>query len=377
MISFAVSKLLEVMSQGAGKTSTLSFSLLRDTLRVLGWDVEMLEGFAKLSSHEQFERHPQVKSWLDRHNAKAWGYAGVKEPQHFWFASQEDAERGYQNFPVKISAVPSTNLDTLTVSQVRRPQQDDQHRWVIATFGWSLGVPALKFTSKSGSVLIANMSVDSYGRIADPEKTQVPSFWTWGYKNGLQQAAKDALAGSVLSPKPLAVGDRTLDNTGTCPACMRNIKLFHEKVMRHGWNVQGGRSRGQYGQSWHTGPCFGVGYDPWEVSPQGGVDYAEYLRKVLQGLRVSLQSLHGRPSSIANPFYNPQYRFLKEPERLTPDHPRYDAALKSLIQMKDLELQSITREVSKVQARISTWSPKPLYRKVADLWTVKQPKINP
>jgi hypothetical protein len=56
---------------------------------------------------------------------------------------------------------------------------------------------------------------------------------------------------------------RDLTNTGTCPICFRNVKLTDNgKIWNHGYRQ--GYNRGQ-----HYGNCYGVGYRPYELSPDG------------------------------------------------------------------------------------------------------------
>jgi hypothetical protein len=44
-------------------------------------------------------------------------------------------------------------------------------------------------------------------------------------------------------------------------------------MTRHGWQEQGGRQVGVYGQAWHAGQCFGVGWTPFELSTAGTVAF--------------------------------------------------------------------------------------------------------
>lgn len=63
-------------------------------------------------------------------------------------------------------------------------------------------------------------------------------------------------------------------NFGTCPACFQSVMLTGKGLIsRHGWKVLGNRQVGHYQQTWHTGPCFGTSYEPFEVSSKGTVDY--------------------------------------------------------------------------------------------------------
>ncbi len=66
----------------------------------------------------------------------------------------------------------------------------------------------------------------------------------------------------------------TSKNIGTCPACFQFVTLSTKgTITRHGWTVNGNRQVGHYYQTWHSGPCFGTGYLPFEVSATGTVDF--------------------------------------------------------------------------------------------------------
>jgi hypothetical protein len=55
---------------------------------------------------------------------------------------------------------------------------------------------------------------------------------------------------------------------GTCGACFRSIRVNASGgITRHGWVERGGRRVGVYDHAWHTGPCFGSRWRPYEVSP--------------------------------------------------------------------------------------------------------------
>lgn len=64
-----------------------------------------------------------------------------------------------------------------------------------------------------------------------------------------------------------------MEKRGTCPACMGEYQLFGKDggtvVGKHGWREVGGRQVGQYGLATHVGECFGVGFPPFEISPEG------------------------------------------------------------------------------------------------------------
>jgi hypothetical protein len=58
---------------------------------------------------------------------------------------------------------------------------------------------------------------------------------------------------------------RTLKNTGTCAICGQNVKLdIAGKIVNHGYIVAEREFKGY---------CEGWGRKPWEISPQGAIDY--------------------------------------------------------------------------------------------------------
>ena len=70
------------------------------------------------------------------------------------------------------------------------------------------------------------------------------------------------------SSNPRKTPERTLENTGTCAICGKNVKLKDGKIVAHGYTIR-------YG--WQEGNCFGVGFDPIETSPEGAEAYLAAL----------------------------------------------------------------------------------------------------
>jgi len=65
--------------------------------------------------------------------------------------------------------------------------------------------------------------------------------------------------------------ERTLDNTGTCPCCGKNVKLSNGLIVAHGYNIY-------YGCQ--SNMCFGVNHKPIEVSSEGAVAYRDLLQNM-------------------------------------------------------------------------------------------------
>ncbi len=68
--------------------------------------------------------------------------------------------------------------------------------------------------------------------------------------------------------------ERTIENTGTCAVCGMNVKRDKRgNIVDHGYRV-----------SWHErqGGCYGVGYKPIELSPEGAEHYLTVIAAMLE-----------------------------------------------------------------------------------------------
>jgi len=86
--------------------------------------------------------------------------------------------------------------------------------------------------------------------------------------------------GRKPSTTPRLTPERTLENTGTCSVCGRNVKLnSFGKIVDHGYTIR-------YG--FQEGNCFGVMYAPIEVSSEGAEAYLRALTSHKVALTESL-----------------------------------------------------------------------------------------
>lgn len=167
---------------------------------------------------------------------------------------------------------------------------------------------------------------------------------------------------------------------GTCPACFRLMALSRGKLSRHGWQEQGGRRVGEYGLAWHVGACFGVGWDPFEVSPDGTV---AYVKKVLVPTRTGIENalanlatrptlyeeykerVRGEPYGSPNAYATYRVRFdpgqLEVYDRLTHrSYPSYDRVHKGQVAFWEGQLDAVVRETDRCLKAIDTWELRPL-----------------
>jgi len=218
------------------------------------------------------------------------------------------------------------------------------------------GMPGYRVRTESGDVVFTP-KLSYTGRVEPLTETGSDRFWTFAYKSGLKAKAAEAIAklgaesvAAALRP----VSARSLEDTGTCPACFSNVKLHEHTMMRHGWSVSGTRYKGAQGMSWHTGPCFGFHYPPFELSPQGTIEYiAKVLRPTEARMQENRAELRLKPSLTME-----NYRGQKEV--ITPSDRRYDGEWGSRMRKIDRSIETIQKEIAEDAARVKGWKRRPL-----------------
>lgn len=219
--------------------------------------------------------------------------------------------------------------------------------------GWRVTTPdgAVEFTPKMSYT----------GRFEPLAETGSDRFWTFAYKAKLREKAKAALAAIGQETVEAALrpaSARALLGTGTCPACFANVKLHAGKIMRHGWRVGGHRYKGAQGMSWHSGPCFGFGWLPFEVSREGTMAYVEkVLRPTEASLRERCRVFDTRPPIVVE---RQSIRRGMEAVTIAPGDPSYESELGSAIRRVEAGLVAVRREIADDEERIAGWVRRPL-----------------
>lgn len=103
-------------------------------------------------------------------------------------------------------------------------------------------------------------------------------------------AKADVIKGRKPFLEPRKTPVRTLENTGTCPVCGRNVKLLGGRIVDHGFQLLG------HGQG-RTVNCPGVNYEPWEVSPAGKIMYVEVVRSEIRRTVAYVEDLQIEPDA--------------------------------------------------------------------------------
>jgi len=250
-------------------------------------------------------------------------------------------------------------LRNLNIVQDPQHRPDDAPRWIISFYEAWVGVTGWKLKTSKGEVLFTP-KMNYRGNMEPLTETGSDRFWTFAYKAGLKELANDFLTNmgaevvqNVLKP----VDPRTLENTGTCPCCFRNTKMIKTRMMRHGWAVSGQRQRGVWGLTWHTGPCFGVGYEPFEISPEGTKDYLKQaIEPQLKSIEKNLARLKSRPDPLT-------VVIRDKPQDLGQNDPKYEEYLKNALANTESQQRMVEQERDDLVARIQSWKPRPLYGK--------------
>jgi len=139
---------------------------------------------------------------------------------------------------------------------------------------------------------------------------------------------------------------RTRDQTGSCPVCFQNVKLAGGKLVLHGYKRPGSGTV--------HGKCFGVGYEPFEVSPKGVSDYlAQQLIPIVEGLKRRLASLKSGDMKTLN-------IGRASPKIVTPDDPKWGTYLQNEIDEVEGSLQAEEAERDAFERLRTHWKERPL-----------------
>jgi hypothetical protein len=250
-----------------------------------------------------------------------------------------------------------------------------QLTYVLGLDGAWYGMPGWTITTPKGSVTFTN-KISYSGKVIPFTESAPEKVWSLLYKSGLKDAAKGVLDSfghetveRALRPSTF----RKLDGTGTCPCCFGNVKLREGgRIMRHGWSVASAhgrrRQRGAYGLTWHTGPCMGFGFPPFEVSPEGTKEFlrTQVLPAIAQ-LKKDLVLLRERPDRITIGFSSSGEketvsRDTTEKVWVSPGGyiSKYENVLRTAIRETEREIEHVQQNKEILEEKIKTWKPQPL-----------------
>ena len=174
-------------------------------------------------------------------------------------------------------------------------------------------------------------------------------------RDAIKTIKPNVVMGRKPSDKPRLTPERTLDNTGTCshPMCSMNVKLRKGgKITDHGYRILWNSQQGN---------CFGVGYDPIEVSTEGLVAVLESCEDGRKNLIRQITALEAGPETLTinkkiSFVYNAPYKDFTY-EKGTPD---YNTLLANRLRETKRNLEYCERDITMCQDRLDTWEAKPL-----------------
>lgn len=178
------------------------------------------------------------------------------------------------------------------------------------------------------------------------------NFWRWAFQHGIREAASQALGLPTVEEekREREFYARDITNTGTCPCCGRNIKLDAQGRMVHHGYERPGDGMGI------VGDCFGVGYEPFEVSPRGTMAVRDHLIRMRDSHVVDLGNLKG--DKVDKLRVKAPYT-LNGPEYMTigRDHAEWEQAHRLAIETGKVAVERLAKDIEGLQTQIDAWEP--------------------
>jgi hypothetical protein len=157
-------------------------------------------------------------------------------------------------------------------------------------------------------------------------------------------------------PNPDAV-EPDLSHTGTCAICNRTIKLGPGNVMvDHGFQISSGFGN-YFGM--RQGHCFGVKYQPAELSCKANENFLIYLEQLLKGYETRLAELQTGTAKLA---IHEKQTGIKRPVLIwiDPSDSRYVRELMYAVSQVESDIKHAKRDIETQEMIIKNWTAKPL-----------------
>ncbi len=297
-----VYKQIEVFAKGAGKTSEPNATVIQSALRVCGWESSAGSATVNLYSGNEekyvsFNIYEMSPLLLDAVSDLRIKY-GKKPSLSFDFGSRYlsigSADRNFlaelrENLPC---TAPSTDAQEGII-------QSNKIYEINTSNGWSsflidtpvIKLPTLTVTSPDGNSITIQI-LNHEGTV----KSQ--KLWTFLYKNGLKDNAIEAIKYGVKNKEYTQKEKEFLSRAGICPVCERAVERRDDgMIMRHGWK-----------QSIYeiAPPCFGWGWKPWEISPDGAIAFLNNIETIY--IPEANERLDKLIKSPPEKYYNQNYK---------------------------------------------------------------------
>lgn len=141
--------------------------------------------------------------------------------------------------------------------------------------------------------------------------------------------------------------ERDLANTGTCGVCGGNYKMKIGRLVDHGFTIP----RGWGGRQ---GKCFGVGYEPFEVSPKACQDYIKLIKGEMEKYS---KLLNKAKDGKLNKLMVKGHGFRAPMKEITPKDSNWDRQLKMYITNIEGQLRAMNSDLERYTEIVNNWKP--------------------
>lgn len=137
---------------------------------------------------------------------------------------------------------------------------------------------------------------------------------------------------------------RDLTNTGTCPFCFRNVKLRKGLIVLHGYKRPG------WGEVY--GRCAGVGWEPYERSPEGTKKYRTEVERRKKDLvaRIEEVSSDDFKGKLVDPY-------RRKPKVIEHGEKGWEIVRQEVLGRHRSDLYYLDRDLAFLTKKIDEWHP--------------------
>jgi hypothetical protein len=139
---------------------------------------------------------------------------------------------------------------------------------------------------------------------------------------------------------------------GTCAICGRQHVVRGDKVVLHGYQ--------RPGFGYITGDCFGVGYQPYELSPKACEDYAVKMSDYITKEQERVALFRSGTVTEVNIKVGTEYRHGRAVAKLVaigPEDRRFTARIAELIAQAESHIANATQVREEMEKRVRDWKP--------------------
>lgn len=326
-----------------------SVARLKEVLdRLGGWNVEPFVGLVKIPSYDSYS-------------------TGKDYPASFWGSKEDCEEVRKEALKVEVKSLPTNpKADaryTMDVGEVEKGSSDHEveFRLWIGCVGWKVTSPEGKILEllPDGSSLERSQGWHNSSSVDLRKTTKLGKRATkFIHLYDLPKWLKSETNFEKQLLEVLGMGEhkpaapRTRENTGSCPCCFRNIKLKAQSGREHPLMVNHGFQRPGWG--YIVGNCIGVGWPPFELSPDGTKHLLkEFLHPRVKKLLEYLRRLKAGEVTELHPF-------LGSNIKVTPDDTNWKRHLENEVGKTERELKWVQEDIKTLEHMVTNWKLEPL-----------------